>query len=267
MSVLSLAKSARKPAHPSSLLQDAASGSSKLVIACVPLKPTDPVVDEASQLFSSNEPKDRNPETKERDSSATSPEPGKLERDDRKLQVIKVPSDQDSLGVVSTLADGRPLPEELYERESLLLRVFDSNPHMSLNSISHTRRNRCPDRSTRATVCRRVPRRSGRTRSHLDRPDFVPFTSCPFLVLHGSDHPRPRLGPPPRRSRTAPDSPSRDVALDLDDPARLCNSTRSPLRPQTSIPALPSLGHFRLFRSRQSLPLTPRFSFNLDHAL
>ncbi|GAA5889672.1 hypothetical protein JCM16303_003051 [Sporobolomyces ruberrimus] len=98
-----------------SVVDDAASGSSKLVIACVPLKPTDPVVDEASQLFSSNEPKDRNPETKERDSSATSPEPGKLERDDRKLQVIKVPSDQDSLGVVSTLADGRPLPEELYE--------------------------------------------------------------------------------------------------------------------------------------------------------
>ncbi|GAA5962663.1 hypothetical protein JCM3765_006880, partial [Sporobolomyces pararoseus] len=98
-----------------SVVNDAASSStsgfSKLVIACVPLKPNDPTVDEAQRLFPGVEPKDSKGKLEGGDTSATS----SSEIRKSKLQVINLPSDQDGTGVVGTLADGRPLPEELYE--------------------------------------------------------------------------------------------------------------------------------------------------------
>ncbi|GAA6025401.1 hypothetical protein JCM11491_005607 [Sporobolomyces phaffii] len=97
-----------------SVVNDAASGTSKLIIACVPLKPTDPVVAETNTLFAGHEPNSDEADVQDGADSATSSDTGKV-ASNRQLQVIKIASDSDAGDAAGTLSDGRPLPEELFE--------------------------------------------------------------------------------------------------------------------------------------------------------
>ncbi|GAA5930562.1 uncharacterized protein JCM15063_002397 [Sporobolomyces koalae] len=90
-----------------SVVDDAASGSSKLLIACVPLKPTDPIAQEANKLLTGPEPNGTRSEDAEQDSTATS--------DPSQLKSLRIETDQTTGMSVNSLSDGRPLPEELFD--------------------------------------------------------------------------------------------------------------------------------------------------------
>lgn len=96
-----------------SVVNEAAStsGSSRLVIACVPLAPIDPTAEETRKLFSDAEPKS----SQSGEPSTIAPATPPSSSNSRKLIALTLPSDQDPQDDAGSLADGRPLPGELYD--------------------------------------------------------------------------------------------------------------------------------------------------------
>ncbi|GAA5849727.1 hypothetical protein JCM5353_002171, partial [Sporobolomyces roseus] len=91
------------------------SGSSKLVIACAPLKPVNTTPPDGIHLLTPDEPKAAIAKEQKEDDSSTSDDGKVGKNENRDLKVIQIPSDRHASVTASSLPDGRPLPEELYE--------------------------------------------------------------------------------------------------------------------------------------------------------